>query len=346
MKKLFMCLGLVVTCHLVQAQEEKSTDVFSLATRYPWKITPGADLLMDCWEKLLERRGGGADCTLPNITTITAYMPVGYYQVGDSGNISFAAFLDERPEAGSYGKLRAIFNYSPGSYSFYGACVPSPLSWPIDSSTFTTNDVYEAYLVKTRDYRAATDKSYLALRPQAILSTDIISIDGYAIEGKEGYIAEKIPAQYNNPNSSLGLVVRVNTHSEGLIWCYLLNNYDGDPTITWKEPSLENSGGGDAARPVDTKEMYLSLSSAAILQNIPNPVLQFTTIQYMTPAHAKMVQLIITDYRQNIIRQINSLKPGEGTIKIDATGLQNGNYYYALVCDGIKTPARQMVVLH
>src|SRR5436190_23775275 len=73
----------------------------------------------------------------------------------------------------------------------------------------------------------------------------------------------------------------------------------------------------------------VKLSTAALEQNIPNPLRNNTSIRYNVPADAKAASLVITDMNGKAIKQI-SLKQGSGVINIDASSINAGTYNYTL----------------
>ncbi|HEY2726342.1 MAG TPA: tail fiber domain-containing protein, partial [Parafilimonas sp.] len=88
----------------------------------------------------------------------------------------------------------------------------------------------------------------------------------------------------------------------------------------------------------------ISISSASLEQNIPNPFSQSTSIRYNLPAKFNAAQIIITDYSGKILKQINISASGSGTAKIDADSLSAGTYNYSLMVDGKLIDTKKMVL--
>ena len=87
-----------------------------------------------------------------------------------------------------------------------------------------------------------------------------------------------------------------------------------------------------------------TLSSAALLQNVPNPYKNSTTIQYNLPAKFSSAQIIITDNSGKILKQVNISGVGKGSVNINASSLAAGTYNYSLWVDGRLIDTKQMVL--
>jgi endosialidase-like protein len=87
-----------------------------------------------------------------------------------------------------------------------------------------------------------------------------------------------------------------------------------------------------------------TLSSAGLLQNVPNPYKNSTTIQYNLPAKFSSAQIIVTDNAGKILKQVNVSGVGKGSVNINASSLAAGNYNYSLWIDGRLIETRQMVL--
>ena len=87
----------------------------------------------------------------------------------------------------------------------------------------------------------------------------------------------------------------------------------------------------------------VTLSSAALEQNIPNPLNKSTSIAYTIPAGSKGV-LFITDSNGKTVKQIALNGSGNGVINIDASTLDAGAYSYTLTVDGKTIATKKMIV--
>jgi hypothetical protein len=88
-----------------------------------------------------------------------------------------------------------------------------------------------------------------------------------------------------------------------------------------------------------------SISSAALLQNAPNPYKNTTTISYYLPAKITSAQIIITDNSGKALKQINISGQGKGSVNIDAASLAAGTYNYSLWIGGKLIDTKQMELL-
>lgn len=87
----------------------------------------------------------------------------------------------------------------------------------------------------------------------------------------------------------------------------------------------------------------VSLTSASLEQNMPNPFTNTTTIHYNLPQKFATAQIIITDNSGKTIKQLN-VSAGKGIVNVDATALSSGTYNYSLVVDGKMISTKQMVL--
>ncbi|HEX5154261.1 MAG TPA: tail fiber domain-containing protein [Parafilimonas sp.] len=96
--------------------------------------------------------------------------------------------------------------------------------------------------------------------------------------------------------------------------------------------------------PVNSNEQSnVKLGAATLEQNVPNPLRNTTSIRYNISKNTKNASLLITDMSGKSIKQI-SIKPGTGSINLDATSLNAGTYIYTLIADGNKIESKRMVV--
>jgi hypothetical protein len=87
-----------------------------------------------------------------------------------------------------------------------------------------------------------------------------------------------------------------------------------------------------------------AISSAPLLQNIPNPFSNATSINYSLSQHFSSAKIIITDKSGNTIKQI-TLSNNKGSVNVDAASLSSGTYQYALYADGKLIASKQMIVI-
>ena len=88
----------------------------------------------------------------------------------------------------------------------------------------------------------------------------------------------------------------------------------------------------------------VSLSSASLDQNIPNPLTSSTSIHYTIPAGSSKAQLVITDNNGNTVKQISLNGGGKGVVNIEASTLSAGTYSYTLIVDGNKSKPKKWLL--
>lgn len=85
-------------------------------------------------------------------------------------------------------------------------------------------------------------------------------------------------------------------------------------------------------------------NSAVLEQNVPNPFVNATTINYTLPQHYSKAVMIIADKTGKTVKEINLGGNGKGTVKLDAASLSSGTYHYSLYVDGHMTDSKQMLL--
>lgn len=92
-------------------------------------------------------------------------------------------------------------------------------------------------------------------------------------------------------------------------------------------------------------EQPVSLSTASLDQNIPNPPANNATkIGYNVPKGATKAEMIISDNSGKKLKTINLSVSGKGQMNVDTRGLTPGTYSYTLLVDGKIIDTKQMVV--
>ncbi len=92
-------------------------------------------------------------------------------------------------------------------------------------------------------------------------------------------------------------------------------------------------------------EQPISLSTASLDQNIPNPPVNHATkIGYNIPKGARKSEIVITDNYGKKLKAISLNVTGKGSMNIDTRGLTPGTYSYTLLVDGKMIDTKQMVV--
>jgi hypothetical protein len=81
-----------------------------------------------------------------------------------------------------------------------------------------------------------------------------------------------------------------------------------------------------------------------MLQNIPNPVKDKTSIGYVLPALYSKAQLVVADAKGGIVTQIEIAGTGSGNTMLNTANYANGVYTYSLYVDGKKIATKQMIV--
>lgn len=83
---------------------------------------------------------------------------------------------------------------------------------------------------------------------------------------------------------------------------------------------------------------------AELRQNTPNPFFHETRISYYIPETSTAAFLRITDSSGRVLKQIELLESGEGTLELDVQQMPAGTYAYSLFVDGQLVQTRQMII--
>ncbi len=97
---------------------------------------------------------------------------------------------------------------------------------------------------------------------------------------------------------------------------------------------------------LSTNQTSTAGSASRILllgQNTPNPFNGITTIQYSISQDVRYAEIKITN-AAGIVMQTFELKPGNGSIQVNAEKLPAGKYWYSLFADGVMYDSKSMVV--
>jgi hypothetical protein len=105
---------------------------------------------------------------------------------------------------------------------------------------------------------------------------------------------------------------------------------------------LINQAAGDQVASSSQSLRTISISSASLGQNIPNPFSNTTTISYTLPKSFASAQILITDKSGKVLKQVNVSGSARGSVQIDAATLSGGAYQYSLLVDGKLIDTKQM----
>lgn len=95
----------------------------------------------------------------------------------------------------------------------------------------------------------------------------------------------------------------------------------------------------------DQSSSTLSLSSARLAQNIPNPFNQTTLINYYLPQTTGSAMIRITGMNGETIKSMALNGTGAGQLNVQTAQLAAGTYMYTLIVDGNLVDTKKMVVV-
>jgi hypothetical protein len=86
------------------------------------------------------------------------------------------------------------------------------------------------------------------------------------------------------------------------------------------------------------------LSASVLFQNQPNPFNNATTINFILSSSDKNVAIVIRNMNGAVVKQVNNLQAGKGSITINASELAAGTYTYSLITNGNIADTKLMVI--
>jgi uncharacterized delta-60 repeat protein len=95
----------------------------------------------------------------------------------------------------------------------------------------------------------------------------------------------------------------------------------------------------------NTNNTTITLSSAYLEQNFPNPNTGNTLIRYHLPEGAGNAQVVVTNMKGQVIRSVTLNSRGNGQITFNASTLAAGTYNYSLWISGKEVDTKRMVVV-
>jgi flagellar hook assembly protein FlgD len=88
----------------------------------------------------------------------------------------------------------------------------------------------------------------------------------------------------------------------------------------------------------------VTLTSAYLEQNTPNPVSGTTTIRYQVPERANSARLTLTNAKGQVVKSFTLNNRGSGQVNLNTSTLAAGSYHYTLFVDGRQVATKRFVV--
>lgn len=98
-------------------------------------------------------------------------------------------------------------------------------------------------------------------------------------------------------------------------------------------------------RTINQNETVITVETASLEQNAPNPVNSTTVIKYHLPSSVKEAQMMITDAKGSVIKTILLNAKANGQVTLTAGTLATGTYFYTLLTDGRKVASKEMQII-
>jgi hypothetical protein len=106
---------------------------------------------------------------------------------------------------------------------------------------------------------------------------------------------------------------------------------------------IEKLEAANAAKQDPSLNQTVSITTASLLQNIPNPFKGSTSIGYTLPEKTSKAQIVITDQQGKRIKTI-PVSGSNGNITLNTSELSAGTYQYSLYVNDRMVESRQMIV--
>ena len=88
----------------------------------------------------------------------------------------------------------------------------------------------------------------------------------------------------------------------------------------------------------------VNLSSALLLQNVPNPFISNTSISYHLPGNVKYAEIVITDKQGKNLKRVQLNSTGNGKVELNTGAMASGTYQYSLFVNGSMVDSKQMIL--
>lgn len=95
---------------------------------------------------------------------------------------------------------------------------------------------------------------------------------------------------------------------------------------------------------LDRKSEFIIEKGIQLLQNIPNPFSESTTINYTLPENINNASIIIFDLQGKQIKKMDLQQRGQGSVLVQAGELYAGMFVYTLVVDGKEIASKKMIL--
>ena len=95
---------------------------------------------------------------------------------------------------------------------------------------------------------------------------------------------------------------------------------------------------------LSTEDFTANPDRAYLLQNIPNPFDNTTSIGYFVPFNHSRANIVISTVTGQILDNIQLSRFGQGEISVDKNRMSAAIYFYTLFVDGKKIDTKRMMV--
>jgi hypothetical protein len=148
--------------------------------------------------------------------------------------------------------------------------------------------------------------------------------------------AEKIDFKAVNYLELIPIMVKAMQEQQQQIEILLAKNKVLEEKIQTLETSQLNRSGHN--------DLMVNISSAYLEQSIPNPTGSAAIIRYFIPQGSSTAQLLLTNIKGQILKQVALNGKGPGQVTLNVATLTAGTYTYSLWVDGAQTDSRKLVV--
>jgi hypothetical protein len=93
----------------------------------------------------------------------------------------------------------------------------------------------------------------------------------------------------------------------------------------------------------NSQQAEVSGENVVLKQNVPNPFTNQTLIPYTIPENVREARLMIYDNKGNLIKKIDLLARGEGSLTLYTSNLKKGIYTYSIIADGKRMDTKTMI---
>lgn len=237
-----------------------------------------------------------------------------------------------------------------------GTTSPTSISKLTIGGTVTTDGVIVPFGDKIKEHAVSLGKNDATSTVSSVMAMDVVSYNIPSSNGDGGETEETSSVHYALSPDVLqmlfpALVLQGKDGVKGINYTELVpllvrsiqelqqevENLKG--TVAALESQNQKDGQESRGKQPSTNSRF----SAALMQNIPNPVKEQTSIGFRLAGDFSDAVIRINDVSGSVVKMLD-VQSGGGTVTVNASELSPGLYLYSLIVDGKIIDTKKMIV--